>query len=282
MVKRYKKQKEVAAAPAQDAAADAAAGKADFPKDGLPYALRVAQAIEEKNAGRPYPPDELKKALKIKTAPTLRGMLAASSKYDLTVGTATSDRITLTATGRETVAPSSPDAKRDALVRVFLHPESFGGFYRHYAGKTLPEEQYISNTLVREFGIQKSKQRGSLRCSSKVRATSACSMMRRPGRCHSSLLAKRRCRRPPRKERWTKWNRGSPNPQKAAQHGDTCFVLMPFGDFFDKYYKNATSRPSPRQGLSITSWVWLMQLASRLFSLRLASTTSLSIFDTSE
>ncbi len=129
----------------------------DFPKDSLPFALRVAQAIEEKNAGRPYPPDELRAALKIKAGATLRAMLAASSKYDLTVGTAGSDRVTLTATGRDVVAPSSPDAKRDALIKAFLHPAPFAGFYRHYAGKTLPEPQYVANTLVREFGVQKTQ-----------------------------------------------------------------------------------------------------------------------------
>lgn len=205
----------------------------DFPKDTLDFALRAPRALEEKNAGRPLPPAELKTALGINADSMLRRIIAASSRFDLTVGTSTSTVITLTETARDIVAPPSPEARDRALVAAFLSPDAFRKFYEHYEGRILPEEEYLVNTLDRELKIPREYAKKFLEVFFESAKTANMLDTTVPGK--TRLI--------PRKESAVqKATTTTPAgatvtaraPAVAATH--SCFVLMPFGDFFDKYY----------------------------------------------
>src|SRR6266567_1144096 len=93
-------------------------GGSEFPKHSLKTALRVAQALEDKNSGNPMPPTDV--AIAIDKSPgssDFRMLLSSSIKYGLTTGSFNQAKITLTESARDIVAPTSDGAKNKALLR---------------------------------------------------------------------------------------------------------------------------------------------------------------------
>ena len=100
-----------------DEAAAAAVKGGEFPKDTLKESLRVAEAIQQANAGQPYPPLETANAMGLSPASSgFRTLLAASAKRNLTIGSHMAKRITLLETGQDIVAPKS-EASAGAAIR---------------------------------------------------------------------------------------------------------------------------------------------------------------------
>jgi hypothetical protein len=125
-----------------------------FPKITLSETLRLAEAIERANAGQPYPPAETAIAMGLSPQSSrVRALLAASSIRGLTSGSHNASRVTIEATGRNIVTPTSSEAKQAALVKAALTPPVFQALYNAFRGKRLPEDQYFTNTLVRDFSV---------------------------------------------------------------------------------------------------------------------------------
>lgn len=125
-----------------------------FPKFPLAESVRVAQIIEDTNAGQPLPPVETALALDLSPRNSdFEQITSASIKYGLTTGSSRADVISITDLGQRVVAPLSPEAKAEALLAAALEPETFKRMYEYFKGKKLPEMQFFVNTIVREFGI---------------------------------------------------------------------------------------------------------------------------------
>jgi Predicted nucleotide-binding protein containing TIR-like domain len=127
---------------------------AAFPKLPLVATIRVSEAIERANGGQPYPPTET--ALAMDLSPQsghFRTLLASSSIRGLTTGSHGASRIALQETGRDIVAPTSPEARQAALVRAALAPAVFQAVYSAFRGKRLPDDSYFTNTLHRDFAV---------------------------------------------------------------------------------------------------------------------------------
>jgi predicted nucleotide-binding protein len=126
----------------------------EFPKATLEESLRVAQAIESANAGQPYPPLETANAMGLSPASShFRTLLSASARRGLTAGSHMAKRISVLDTGRDIVAPTDEDSVGPAIRRAALTPPVFQAIYNHYRGKKLPDDQYLINTLTREFAV---------------------------------------------------------------------------------------------------------------------------------
>jgi predicted nucleotide-binding protein len=126
----------------------------EFPKATLEDSLRVAQAIESANAGQPYPPLETANAMGLSPASSLfRTLLSSSARRGLTSGSHMAKRITVLETGRDIVAPTGEDSIDSAVRRAALTPPVFQAVYNHYRGRKLPDDQYLINTLTREFDV---------------------------------------------------------------------------------------------------------------------------------
>jgi len=125
-----------------------------YPRVTLENALRVPQALKLKNAGNPWPPDEIAKVLDVgaKTG-TFYYVTAGARDYSLTEGTSKTDKVSLTALGKQVVFAPSPDAELAAKRQAFLSVESFRKVLEYYKGDNLPEKQYLANTLTNEFGL---------------------------------------------------------------------------------------------------------------------------------
>lgn len=130
--------------------------QSDFPKTTLEEAIRVATAIEEANAGRPYPPTDAAIALDMSPgASQWRVLTSASFKYGLTTGTYNSDRLEMTPLAQRIVAPTSEEDRIAALFEAALAPPTFRAVFEHLKGKKIPAQTFLENTLARDFGVPK-------------------------------------------------------------------------------------------------------------------------------
>jgi hypothetical protein len=103
-------------------ASERAAGKEwTFPKSTLERAIELAQAIEEKNAGKPIKAEHLAPMVGFRKATDWRflDILRSANQYALVTGTGASATVALTDTGADIVAPSSPVQRQAALLKAF-------------------------------------------------------------------------------------------------------------------------------------------------------------------
>jgi hypothetical protein len=125
-----------------------------FPANTLEEALAVPQAIRDGNSGQPL--DRILLAQVLESTPKSSAFvrtLNSSERYGLTVGGASSARITLTPVGRAVVAPTTPEERRRALVKAACMPEVFGAFYQRFEGQKVPEDEFARNLLVQQMGV---------------------------------------------------------------------------------------------------------------------------------
>ena len=140
--------------------ADDAKGKPwTFPKHTLEEAIRVAKAIEEKNAGNPMRADMLARAVGFNHASDWRfqDLLKAARMYGLVSGSGARVTVGLEKIGQDVVAPSSPLQRQAALRAAFHNVEDFKKVDDFYRGKRIPEDEYFINTLTRDFGIPRDR-----------------------------------------------------------------------------------------------------------------------------
>ena len=125
-----------------------------FPRETLETALKVPQAIKEKNGGNPWATSDVASAVGHgpRTTPFYY-LTAASRDFGLTEGTRETAEISLTEKGRQVVYASSPDEELQAKREAFLSIEIFQKVLKHYQGSDLPEMKYLGNTLEREFDL---------------------------------------------------------------------------------------------------------------------------------
>jgi hypothetical protein len=127
-----------------------------FPAKTLEQALRVPQALKDKNGGNAWPPTEVAAALGLGGNGGNFYYVAASSRdYGLTTGSRETSEIALTELGRSAVYPSSGEQQKRVFQAAFLNVDVFRGVLEHYGGNNLPDEPFLGNTLEQTFGIER-------------------------------------------------------------------------------------------------------------------------------
>jgi hypothetical protein len=125
-----------------------------FPRVSLETALRIGQVIREKNAGNPWPPSEVAKALGVgsKTG-NYYYLTAAARDYGITAGSSATESIQLTELGKSYFYAPSAEKKQAALRSAFLNVPVFKRCVEYYKGNNLPEKEFLQNTLESTFGL---------------------------------------------------------------------------------------------------------------------------------
>lgn len=125
-----------------------------FPVYNLEKALTVANAIKEKNAGNPWPPTEVAKAIGIsERSSSVDNLYRSSALYGLTTGTRAASYISLEKIGRDIVYAPNLEKELHTKRQAFLNVELFSKVLEYYKGNNLPDVQFLSNTLVNEFAV---------------------------------------------------------------------------------------------------------------------------------
>jgi hypothetical protein len=125
-----------------------------YPGRTLEDCIKVVEAIKTQNAGNPWPPDEIAKAVKIKSrSSNLAEIIRSANLYKLVDGTYRAATISLSELGRKLAYPQNDDelkqARKDALFSVDL----FKKVILHYKDGQIPESPFVNNTLTREFKL---------------------------------------------------------------------------------------------------------------------------------
>lgn len=207
-----------------------------FPKNSLEDAIGVAKAIEEKNAGNPMPGQDLALAVGYRLSNDWRflDLVRSANQYGLVEGSGRTGSVALVKIGQDVVAPSSPHQRSDALLAAFRNVKDFEAVEKFYGGKRIPEDEFFLNTLTREFSIPRDRAEhfakvfmDNLRYlrsfSTPFATTETATVGADPGVAMT----------PPEQ---------IPGPivskePRVREFLDTCFVMMPFGPWFDRYYQ---------------------------------------------
>src|SRR5262249_5679449 len=207
-----------------------------FPKNTLEDAIRVAKSVEEKNAGNPMPAPALAVAVGFRRSSDWRflDLLRSANQYGLISGTGVAASISLTKLGQDIVAPSSPSQRSEALLAAFRAVKDFEAVEKFYGDKRIPEDEFFLNTITREFQIPRDRVdtfahtflenlkylRSFTPAPTQAEMAAASGDIQRgaaPLETTSTLPSSREAR--------------------VREFLDTCFVMMPFGDWFDRYYQ---------------------------------------------
>lgn len=125
-----------------------------FPRVTIEQALRVPTVIKDKNAGNPWDPEDVARAVGLGAKGNQFYYVTAGSRdHGFTLGTRDATKIELTALGKTAVYPSNRWEMKNALVRAFLQIDAYRKVFNHYKGSNLPEREFLSNTLQKEFGL---------------------------------------------------------------------------------------------------------------------------------
>ncbi len=201
-----------------------------FPKNTLEDSIKIARALEEQNAGNPMKPDMLSKAVGYNSTSDWRflDLLRSANQYGLVSGSGKISPVSLTEIGRDVVAPSSPSARPKALQRAFRNVDDFRKVEEFYRGKKLPEDEFFENTLFREFSIPRER----VKAFTDVFTNNLNYLHAfQPDRTSSGPVIESELR--PREPDVPSHEDGVP----GRQFLDTCFVMMPFGQWMDAYYR---------------------------------------------
>lgn len=226
--------------PRPKVVADAASAKGKpwtFPKNTLEEAIAVAKAIEEKNAGNPMPAQDIAVAVGFRQSNDWRflDLLRSANQYGLVTGTGASASIHLAKLGQDIVAPSSPSQRSEALLVASRTVKDFESVEKYYGGKRIPEDEFFLNTLAREFNIPRDRVEQfskvfleNLKFLRAFSMTPQSSETVTPG-ASSSVIST------PAEKIPTPVLSKEP---RVREFLDTCFVMMPFGEWFDRYYQD--------------------------------------------
>jgi len=209
-----------------------------FPKNPLEDAVRIARAIEDKNAGKPMRAEVLARAVGYTQAIDwrFRDLLRSANQYGLVQGSGANAVVSITKLGEDVVSPSSSSQRQKALVDAFRTVEPFKKVEEFYSGKKIPEDEFFENTLVRDFGVSRERIRTFIDVFTKN--------LQYLNLFTGGSVA------PP--KTLVGETDAQPNPAvvpaessgsaaRVREFLDSCFVMMPFGGWFDRYYQDIYS-----------------------------------------
>lgn len=205
-----------------------------FPKNTLEESINIPRAIEEKNAGNPMHSSELFKAVGFKQSSDWRylDLLKSANQYGLVTGTGATATIHLEKLGQDIVTPSSATDRQKALLSAFRNVPDFKAVADFYGGKKIPEDEFFANTLTRQFNIQRDRvEKFSEIFLANLEYLKAFDVIK----AKEEIIPQGSDQIAPEQKHYTKTISKEP---RVREFLDTCFMMMPFGDWYDKYYQD--------------------------------------------
>jgi hypothetical protein len=217
-------------------------GVAAYPRHSVRKALRVPKAILEQNAGKACTDREATKFAGLAYHGPSRVEISSSIKYGF-LERPTPGNVAVTDLAKKILRPQNPSDELDGLRQAVLNAPTIADVYKHYRGENVPDEEFFRNALVDTFGLPADKVdefkaifledlaeaqliedvEGKKRILDVARDAE-------PGVAPDDTLKK--------------ISKGV-----KIEHGDTCFVMMPFADPIGGYYKAIYESAITKAGL---------------------------------
>lgn len=239
--KRKSKKKKATKSTAKKASGRTASPK--YPRHSLLKALRVPEAILEQNAGKACADNEAAKFVGVGFGGPFKVELSSGIKYGL-LDRPETGQVGVTDLAKRIIRPQSPQDKTSGLQEAVLNAPDFSTVYRHYRGENLPDRQFFENALVDTFGIPQEKVAEFVQLFSSV--------LEEAGLIEEHAGGKRRIL-----DVSVAGETGSGDAairklgkEAKVEAGDTCFVVMPFGDPIGKYYESIYDPAIRKAGLT--------------------------------
>jgi hypothetical protein len=125
-----------------------------YPKNSLVDALKVAQAIKDDNAGKPFSRLTLAKSLNYSPSSSgFRMLITSSAKFGLTNGSYAAEKIELTPLGTSIVMPRDNEEHSSSLLKALFGIPFYEKFFKSFNTNRLPAKDLLINTLHREYQI---------------------------------------------------------------------------------------------------------------------------------
>lgn len=205
-----------------------------FPKNSLEDALLIARAIEDKNAGNPMKANVLVKAVGYNQPNDWRflDLLRSANQYGLVNGSGPNATVSLDRIGEDVVAPSSSAQRQQALLAAFRNVDDFHQVEEFYGGKRIPEDEFFENTVVREFNVPRDRVKTFTQVfTDNLRYLNLFNARTQRAETQTDVST----------EGSTEATSEVPSESLGArvrEYLDTCFMMMPFGNWFDRYYRD--------------------------------------------
>ncbi len=168
-------------------------------------------------------------------------LLKAANLYGLVTGTGASATVAIATLGQDIVAPKAPPQRSKALLEAFRTVEDFKKVEEYYGGKRIPEDEFFTNTLTREFNIPKDRVEvfSSIFLTNLKFLRSFQPHQIQPHETISNQTADSAARDV--NQLIIEGGNASAltfEEPRIREFLDTCFVMMPFGEWPDKYYRD--------------------------------------------
>lgn len=201
-----------------------------FPKNTLEEAITIIKAIDEKNAGNPMHASDLCLAVGFPSVDwRFSDLLKSANLYGLVTGSGSKAIVHIEKLGQEIISPSSPQERKKALLEAFRKVEDFRKVEEFYGNKKIPEDEFFYNTLTRTFNIPRDRvdkfAEVFLKNIQFLRSFNV--QLSKDDNENAQEVVDENT------ERLTDTNQRV----RVRQFLDTCFVMMPFGEWYNKYYK---------------------------------------------
>jgi hypothetical protein len=191
----------------------------------------VAKALDEKFAGNQTRAEDLVKAVGFNKPNDWRfqDLLKSAALYGMTAGSGIAATIRMEKLGEDIVAPGSPDQRQRALLAAFRNVPDFAAVEDFYKGKKIPEDEFFENTLLRQFHIPRDR----VQAFSKVFIDNLNFL-----KAFRGVDSREEPEAPPQtKVVDATMTTSEKRSEGIRQFLDTCFVMMPFGLWYNAYYK---------------------------------------------
>jgi hypothetical protein len=203
-----------------------------FPKNPLEEAIRIPMQIEEKNAGNPMPASLLAKAVGYHKSNDWRflNLVRSASQYGLVSGTGISATVRMEKLGQDIVIPASAHDRQTALLAAFNNVPDFKAVAAFYGDKKVPEDEFFLNTLTRQFNIPRDR--------AQIFAEVFIANLRYLRAFDVKRTETQKEGLPPAEDEAAASERRILKQPQVRAYLETCFVMMPFGNWFDRYYQD--------------------------------------------
>lgn len=206
------------------------AGVAAYPRHSVRKALRVPKAILEQNAGKACSDSEAAKFAGLAYHGPARVEISSSIKYGL-LERPSDGQVAVTDLAKKILRPQNPNDELDGVRQAVLNAPTIADVYKHYRGENIPDEQFFRNALVDTFGLPEDKVdefkaifQEDLGEAQLVEDVSGKKRILDVARGAEPAAAV--------DQTLKRISKGV-----KIEHGDSCFVMMPFADPIGGYYK---------------------------------------------